>query len=122
MTDTLFFANASYLEDQINDRLLKKPTLKHIIIVSNGINDIDASGEEVISLLVDNVRSSGRDISFSGVNESVYKVFERTHLIAKIGSDHIYPTMAKAVCSIHPMTHEQGEEVACPLSTACSLV
>ncbi len=118
----LFFANASYLEDQINDRLLKKPTLKHIIIVSNGINDIDASGEEVISLLVDNVRSSGRDISFSGVNESVYKVFERTHLIAKIGSDHIYPTMAKAVCSIHPMTHEQGEEVACPLSTACSLV
>lgn len=118
----LFFANASYLEDQINDRLIGKPTLKHILIVSNGINDIDASGEEIISLLIDNVRSSGRDISFSGVNESVYKVFERTHLIAKIGSDHIYPTMAKAVCSIHPITHEQGEEVECPLSTACSLV
>ncbi len=118
----LFFANASYLEDQINDRLLKKPTLKHIIIVSNGINDIDASGEEVISLLIDNVRSSGRDISFSGVNESVYKVFERTHLIAKIGSDHIYPTMAKAVCSIHPVTHKEGQEISCPLSTACSLI
>ncbi|MBF0303038.1 MAG: SulP family inorganic anion transporter [Desulfamplus sp.] len=118
----LFFANASYLEDQINDRLLKKPTLKHIIIVSNGINDIDASGEEVISLLIDNVRSSGRDISFSGVNESVYKVFERTHLIAKIGDGHIYPTMAKAVCSIHPVTHKEGQEVSCPLSNACSLV
>ncbi|MBF0229845.1 MAG: SulP family inorganic anion transporter [Desulfamplus sp.] len=118
----LFFANASYLEDQINDRLLKKPTLKHIVIVSNGINDIDASGEEVISLLVDNIRSSGRDISFSGVNESVYKVFERTHIIAKIGNDHIYPTMAKAVCDIHPVTHTEGQELACPLSRACSLV
>ncbi|MBF0203102.1 MAG: SulP family inorganic anion transporter, partial [Desulfamplus sp.] len=118
----LFFANASYLEDQINDRLIKKPLLKHIVIVSNGINDIDASGEEVISLLVDNIRSSGRDISFSGVNESVYKVFERTHLLAKIGNNHIYPTMAKAVCSIHPETHKDGRELSCPMSTACSLV
>lgn len=118
----LFFANASYLEDQINDRLIKKNTLKHIVIVSNGINDIDASGEEVISLLIDNIRSSGRDISFSGVNESVYKVFERTHLISKIGADHIYPTMAKAVCRIHPVTHSEGQEVSCPLSVACSLV
>ncbi|MBF0211342.1 MAG: SulP family inorganic anion transporter [Desulfamplus sp.] len=118
----LFFANASYLEDQINDRMINKPTLKHIIIVSNGINDIDASGEEVISLLIDNIRSSGRDISFSGVNESVFKVFERTHLIAKIGEDHLYPTMAKAVCSIHPVTHSEGQEISCPLSNACSLV
>lgn len=118
----LFFANASYLEDQINDRLEKKKNLKHILIVSNGINDIDASGEEVLSLMIDNIRSAGMDISFSGVNESVYKVFERTHLLAKIGSDHIYPTMVKAVCTIHPETHNGGEEASCPLSTACSLV
>lgn len=118
----LFFANASYLEDQINDRLEKKKNLKHILIVSNGINDIDASGEEVLSLMIDNIRSSGMDISFSGVNESVYKVFERTHLLAKIGTDHIYPTMVKAVCTIHPETHSEGQELSCPLSTACSLV
>ncbi|MBF0469299.1 MAG: SulP family inorganic anion transporter [Desulfamplus sp.] len=118
----LFFANASYLEDQINDRLEKKKNLKHILIVSNGINDIDASGEEVLSLMIDNIRSAGMDISFSGVNESVYKVFERTHLLAKIGTDHIYPTMVKAVCAIHPDTHDKAYESSCPLSTACSLV
>ena len=119
----LFFANASYLEDQINDRMQIKKNLKHILIVSNAINDIDASGEEVLSLLIDNIRSSGLDISFSGVNESVYKVFERTHLLAKIGEDHIYPTMERAVCEIHAKTHDQIEdyETTCPLSTACSL-
>ena len=46
----LFFANASYLEDKVTAIMTDKPKLKHLIIVSNGINDIDASGEETISL------------------------------------------------------------------------
>ena len=61
----LFFANASYLEDQINDRLQAKRHLRHIVIVSNAISDMDASGEETLSLLVDRVRSAGVEISFA---------------------------------------------------------
>ena len=118
---TLFFANASYLEDQIADIMMKKKTLKHIILVSNGINDIDASGEETLSLLVDRIRSAGIDISLSGVNETVMKVFERTHFIAKVGEDHVYPTMEKAIQSVHEKTHRGGEEEVCPLLTACHL-
>ena len=47
----LFFANASYLEDQIRNRRRNKKELKHIIISSSGINDIDASGEEAFNPL-----------------------------------------------------------------------
>jgi MFS superfamily sulfate permease-like transporter len=118
----LFFANASYLEDQINDRMSTRKDLKHIIIVSNGINDIDASGEEVLSLLVDNVRSAGVDLSFSGVNETVMNVLEKTHLIEKIGKDHIYPTMEKAICAVHAEAHTGAEEDHCPLTNVCYLV
>ncbi len=71
---TLFFANASYLEDEINHRVLAKKNLKHIIIAANGINDMDASGEETLSLIVENLRSSGIGISLSGVNESVMAI------------------------------------------------
>ncbi len=46
----LFYANASYLTDKINDRIRSNRDLKHIIIASNGINDIDASGEEALSV------------------------------------------------------------------------
>jgi MFS superfamily sulfate permease-like transporter len=118
----LFFANASYLEDQINERMENKKKLRDIIIVSNAINDIDASGEELLSLLVDNVRSAGVDISFSGVNESVTQVFERTHLIEKIGRDHIYTTMEQAICAVHEHAHKDDPEHQCPLSTTCKLV
>jgi SulP family sulfate permease len=81
----LFFANASYLEDTITEIIRSKEGLNHILIVANGINDIDSSGEETLSLLVDRVRSNGIDISMSGVNESVMEVFGRTHFLAKIG-------------------------------------
>ncbi len=118
---TLFFANSSYLEDQVADVMLKKKTLKHIILVSNGINDIDASGEETLSLLVDRIRSAGLDISLSGVNETVMKVLKRTHFLEKIREDHIYPTMEKAVQSVYEETHRDGKEEICPLLTACHL-
>jgi anti-anti-sigma factor len=115
----LFFANSSYLEDQITDRMQAKPELKHILIVANGINDMDASGEEILSLLVDRVRSADVDLSLSGVNESVMKVLKRTYLIAKIGEDHIFPTMEKAIGAIHAGAHRDSREVACPLTTVC---
>jgi len=117
----LFFANASYLEDQIMDLMIRKKDLKHIVIVSNGINDIDASGEEVLSLLIDRIRSAGIDISLTGVNESVMKVLRRTHFPEKIGEDHIYSTMEKAIGAIYKKTHMDGREEPCPLMTVCHL-
>jgi len=117
----LFFASASYLEDNIMEEMRKRKNLKHIILVANGINDIDASGEETLSLLVDRVRSAGIDISLSGVNESVMNVFSRTHFTEKIGEDHIHPTMEKAIENVYEETHRSGEEKICPLITVCRL-
>jgi len=115
----LFFANASYLEDKIMELMRSKAWLKHIIIVSNGINDIDASGEETLSLLVDRVRSAGVDISMSGVNESVMEVLKRTFFREKLGEDHLYPTMEKAIHATYSATHGSGYEEVCPLISVC---
>ena len=118
----LFFANASYLEDTITEMIRSKKGLNHILLVSNGINDIDSSGEETLSLLVDRVRSNGIDISMSGVNESVMEVFDRTHFLAKIGEDHLFPTMEKGIVAIHDSAHEHDAEANCPLLNASRLV
>ncbi|WP_316901412.1 SulP family inorganic anion transporter [Pseudodesulfovibrio indicus] len=117
----LFFANASFLEDQITERMMGNDKLRHIIIVANGINDMDASGEEALSLIVDRVRSNGLDISLCGVNEAVMAVLERTHLLEKIGKDHVYTTMETAICATHESAHRDGQEESCPLTTFCRL-
>jgi MFS superfamily sulfate permease-like transporter len=115
----LFFANASYLEDQINERLQAKRHLRHIVIVSNAISDIDASGEETLSLLVDRVRAAGIEISFSGVNEAVMGVLERTYLIERIGRKRIFATMEQAIRAVHAHAHDDSDEELCPLTTTC---
>ncbi|MEJ2024333.1 MAG: SulP family inorganic anion transporter, partial [Deltaproteobacteria bacterium] len=117
----LFFANASYLEDRITELMRTKSRLKHIVIVSNGINDMDASGEEALSLLVDRVRSAGMDISLSGVNESVMRVLLRTHFLEKIGEDHLYPTMEAAISANYTLSHAEAHEEKCPLMTCCRI-
>jgi MFS superfamily sulfate permease-like transporter len=117
----LFFANSSFLEDKITERTMTMPRLKHILIVANGINDMDASGEEALSLIVDRVRSGGYDISFSGVKENVLDTMHRTHLLEKIGKDHIFPLMATAVAAIHAEAHRDSAEVNCPLVTVCPI-
>ncbi len=117
----LFFANASYLEDQVTELMRTKPRLKHIVIVSNGINDMDASGEEALSLLVDRVRSAGTDISLSGVNEPVIRVLRRTHFLEKIGEDHLYPTMEVAISANYTQSHAEALEERCPLLTCCRI-
>ena len=117
----LFFANASYLEEQIRNRRRSKKDLKHIIISASSISDIDSSGEEALSLTVDRVRSAGIDISLSGVNRSVMQVLRQTHLIVKIGEDHIYPTIENAINAVHEMTHRGGLEKDCPLTKVCRI-
>ncbi|MBW1615967.1 MAG: SulP family inorganic anion transporter [Deltaproteobacteria bacterium] len=119
---TLFFANTSYLEDKINERLMNKKELRHIVIAANGISDIDASGEEALTLLINRVRSAGVDISLSGVNEKVMEVLKRTHLLEHIGADHIYPTLERAVCTVQEQAHINGKEKDCPLMTVCRIM
>ncbi len=115
----LFFANASYLEDTITEMISTKDGLNHILIAAGGINDVDSSGEETLSLLVDRVRSRGIDISMCAVNEAVMEVFGRTHFLEKIGRDHIFPTLEKGIVGVHQIAHENNPETNCPLLNAC---
>jgi MFS superfamily sulfate permease-like transporter len=112
---TLFFANATYLEDQVLNFQKERPELKHIIIACGGINDIDASGEEALGLLIERVKASGVDISFSGLNENVISVFKRTHLYEKIGEENIYGNVQDAVEEVFKKTHQKGSVYSCPL-------
>jgi len=117
----LFFANASYLEDEINNRIINRKKLRHFIIAANGINDMDASGEEMLALVLQRLRAAGYGVSFSGINESVLAVLKRTHLYEEIGGNNIYPTMERAISAVHAKTHTDSEEDSCPLLMTCRM-
>jgi sulfate permease, SulP family len=111
----LFYANASFFEDLVKERINTLPELKHILLVASGINDMDASGEDILALTVDNVRAAGIDFSISDIKENVLGLMRRTFLYEKIGEDHIFSTQAIAIKSIYNKAHERSTEEKCPL-------
>jgi len=113
--NSLFFANVSYLEDKILEIIASMPELRHVHIVGNGINELDASGEEVLSLMVSRLREAGLGLTISGLNHSVLDVLHRTHLYEKIGENNFYGNVDLAVRSIFIRTHKDTKEIKCPL-------
>jgi MFS superfamily sulfate permease-like transporter len=113
---SLIFANVSYLEECVLEQVAKMPELKHILIVGNGINELDASGEDMLSVIVDRLIAAGYQVSFSGLNDSVMDTMRHTGIYRRIGDDHFYRNVTRAIDSIWPSAHIATSETAqCPL-------
>jgi len=111
---SIIFANVNHLEESVEQILRNMPGLRHLLIVGYAINELDASGEVSLSIMVSRLRDAGYDISFCGLNDHVLAVMERTGLYEKIGEDHIFATVGQAVEAIHKGGCLNGE-AGCPL-------
>lgn len=116
----LFFANASYLDEQVAKFRTEQPDLRYILLDARGINDMDASGEEALDMLVSRVRSAGLGFAMSGVKGQVMAVMQRTGLDNKIGSDHFFSGTGPAIKAIMKEIHTNtdltaGDCTDCPL-------
>lgn len=101
----LFFANASYLDEQVAKFRTERPDLRHILLDARGINDMDASGEEALEMICRRVRSANLGFAMCGVKGQVLAVMERTGLIDEIGKEHIYADSRAAVTALVEIVH-----------------
>lgn len=101
----LFFANASYLDEQVARFRTEQPDLRYILLDAKGINDMDASGEDALAMLVNRVRSAGLGFAMCGIKGQVMVVMERTGLLGKIGHEHIFAGTKEAVKVITDIVH-----------------
>ena len=91
------------------------PIFKHIIIVGNGINELDASGENLLSDLIDRIRNRGIGFSITGLNDHVMDTMKRTFLYDKIGEENIFRNLTRAIDKLHPIVHRDYDDSPCPL-------
>ena len=87
---SLFFANVPYFEDVILEQAAQHPQARHILIVGDAINELDASGEEMIRHLVHRLRDTGVTMIFSGLKRQVLSVMEKTGLDQSIGPQNFH--------------------------------
>ena len=98
---SLYFANVPYFEDTILEATSNAPKAKHLLIVADGINQLDASGEEVIHHMVQRLRSSGIRVCFSGLKKQVIDVMRHTGLFDYIGQNNVFPDENMALDNIY---------------------
>lgn len=106
---SLYFANVPYFEDAMLEAVSKNPEAKYVLVVGDAINELDASGEEVIHHLVERLRGAGITLVFSGLKRQVLDVMRATGLFEAIGQDKIFPTVDLAITAIY---EQLGEEAA----------
>jgi MFS superfamily sulfate permease-like transporter len=111
---SILFANVDQFEDVIEGLIRSMPGLRHLLIVGYAVNELDASGEIGLSIMVTTLRESGVDVSFCGLNDHVLEVMERTGLYEKIGEDHMYSSVGGAIEDIHRGRCLETA-IACPL-------
>ena len=96
----LYFANTTYFEEQIFRICEEYPAAKFIAVDCQGINAIDASGEEMLHNIVTRLRGSGVQLLFSGVKEPVRTVLDKSGLAEKIGEQNFFHKLDAARASI----------------------
>ena len=107
--DSLYFANAHFFEEAVLDAVAGKPGLKYLLVAGSGINQIDASGEEVVRHLVQRLRDGGITVVFAGLKKQVLDVMHRTGLYELIGAGHIFGTDDRALEAIYDWLGEDGK-------------
>jgi anti-anti-sigma factor len=118
---SLFFANVSYLEDQVLETIREMPELRHVVIVGNGINELDASGVDMLETMLERLQSQGLRVSISGLNDAVLDTMRRTGLLARLGEENVFRNASRAVSAIWETAHEGSDEKDCPLTTVPSI-
>jgi len=114
---SLYFANVPYFEDAIVQEAARSPRARYILIVGDGINEIDGSGVEAIRDMVARLRDAGITMVFSGLKMQVLQVLEKTGLRDAIGAPNFHRTEEAALEAIYRRIDDPTFDArTCPLN------
>jgi len=79
--ESLYFANASYLEDEIFRNLSERSEIRHIILMCTAVNEIDISALEVLESINEILKEQKIGFHLSEVKGPVMDHLEHTHFL-----------------------------------------
>jgi sulfate permease, SulP family len=90
--ESLFFANARFLEDQVYAAIAEYPSTQNLVLVCPAINDIDLSALESLESINGRLKDAGVTFHLSEVKGPVMDKLERSgflpHLTGKVFLSH----------------------------------
>ncbi len=82
--ESLYFANARFLEDYIHNRIVEDRKVRHVILMCSAVNDIDLSALESLQAINSKLHEMGVTLNLSEVKGPVMDRLARGHLLADL--------------------------------------
>jgi len=101
--ESLYFANAKFMEERVSELLLQYPEVRHFVLICSAVNSIDASALESLEAL--NQRLKDMDVTFnlSEVKGPVMDRLRRSNFLTRL-TGKVYLSQFLAVAALDPST------------------
>lgn len=97
--ESLYFANARFLEDRIYQEVAKQPELQHVVLMCSAVNIIDMFALESLEAINERLEVTGVTFHFSEVKGPVMDRLNKTEFL-DILSGKIFPSQHQAQSSL----------------------
>jgi len=115
--ESLFFANARFLEDLIQNRVAGDSPVKNVVLMCSAVNAIDFSALESLEAI--NTRLTGMGVGFhlSEVKGPVMDRLKRAHFLDELNG-RVFLSQYDAMCALTPPTEAPSDDERADRSTA----
>lgn len=102
--ESLYFANANYLEKYVLEAIGDRPDVRHLVLICSAVNFIDASALETLDLLLEELRDAGVTLYLAEVKGPVMDALRSTQFLEKLGEDNIFLSTHQAMLALQKMS------------------
>lgn len=99
--ESLYFPNARFLEERVNQAVADNPGVRHVIIVCPAVNTIDASALESLEAINHRLKDGDITLHLSEVKGPVMDSLQRSHFLEEL-TGQVHLTQYQALASINP--------------------
>jgi len=85
--ESLYFANARFLEERVMDLVAGEPELRHLVLVCPAVNQIDASALESLEAINQRLKNAGVTLHLSEVKGPVMDRLKKSDLLANLSGE-----------------------------------
>lgn len=111
--ESLYFANARYLEDRLYDEIAVRPDIRDVVLLCPAVNYIDASALDSLEVINVRLQQAGVRFHLAEVKGPVFDRLQRSHFLEHLSGD-VFLSQHQAMSALDPGLTQQADKAALP--------
>ena len=107
--ESLYFANARYLEDRLYDEIARRPEIRDVVLMCPAVNSIDASALDSLEVINERLHQAGVMFHLTEVKGPVFDRLQRSHFLDHL-SGRVFLSQHQAMAALDPDVTRQADE------------